>query len=62
MKKDMIYDSIEQYGYNRDFLKKYTKVIELKNWKFGNFNCSGMAGKSNDKHCRRGLWIQLRMD
>lgn len=28
--KEMIIDSINQYGYNRDFLKKYTKVIELK--------------------------------
>ena len=27
----MIADSIKQYGYNRDFLKKYVQVIELKN-------------------------------
>jgi hypothetical protein len=26
-------DSIKQYGYNRDFLKKHTRVIELKNAK-----------------------------
>lgn len=29
--KKMIADSIKQYGYNRDFLKKYVQVIELKN-------------------------------
>jgi hypothetical protein len=29
--KAMISDSTKQYGYNRDFLKKYTNVIELKN-------------------------------
>jgi hypothetical protein len=29
--KAMITDSTKQYGYNRDFLKKYTKIIELKN-------------------------------
>jgi hypothetical protein len=29
----MITDSINQYGYNRDFLKKHTKVIELKSGK-----------------------------
>lgn len=27
----MIYDSTKQYGYNVDFLRKYTNVIELKN-------------------------------
>lgn len=27
----MAVDSTKQYGYNREFLKKYTKVIELKN-------------------------------
>jgi hypothetical protein len=29
--KNMAIDSIKQYGYNRDFLKKHTNVIELKN-------------------------------
>jgi hypothetical protein len=29
--KVMITDSTKQYGYNRDFLKKHTNVIELKN-------------------------------
>lgn len=29
--KVMVTDSTKQYGYNRDFLKKYTDVIELKN-------------------------------
>lgn len=29
--KNMTTDSTKQYGYNRDFLKKHTKVIELKN-------------------------------
>ena len=29
--KTMITDSTKQYGFNRDFLKKYIKVIELKN-------------------------------
>lgn len=29
--KNMTTDSTMQYGYNRDFLKRYTKVIELKN-------------------------------
>jgi hypothetical protein len=29
--KTMIIDSTKQYGYNLDFLKKYTSVIELKN-------------------------------
>ena len=29
--KNMATDSSELYGYNRDFLKKYTRVIELKN-------------------------------
>jgi hypothetical protein len=29
--KDMSADSTKLYGYNRDFLKKYTPVIELKN-------------------------------
>jgi len=29
--KTMIPDSTKQYGFNRDFLKKYIKVIELKN-------------------------------
>jgi hypothetical protein len=29
--KEMAADSTKQYGYNRDFLKKYTSVIELKN-------------------------------
>ena len=29
--KKMAADSIKQYGYNRDFLKKYTSVIELRN-------------------------------
>jgi hypothetical protein len=28
---NMAPDSTKQYGYNRDFLKKYTKIIELKN-------------------------------
>lgn len=28
---NMTNDSTTQYGYNRDFLKKYTKIIELKN-------------------------------
>lgn len=27
----MVTDSLKQYGYNRDFLKKYVKIIELKN-------------------------------
>ena len=27
----MITDSTKQYGYNRDFLKKYTRILELKN-------------------------------
>jgi hypothetical protein len=29
--KAMTIDSVNQYGYNRDFLRKYTPVIELKN-------------------------------
>ncbi|MCX6255516.1 MAG: hypothetical protein NTV31_13685 [Bacteroidia bacterium] len=29
--KNMITDSTNQYGYNRDFLKKHTNIIELKN-------------------------------
>jgi hypothetical protein len=29
--KTMLTDSTKQYGYNRDFLKKHTRVIELKN-------------------------------
>ena len=29
--ESMVYDSTEQYAFNREFLKKYTKVIELKN-------------------------------
>jgi len=29
--KTMALDSTKQYGYNRDFLKKHTNVIELKN-------------------------------
>ena len=29
--KTMITDSTKQYGFNRDFLKKHIKVIELKN-------------------------------
>jgi hypothetical protein len=29
--KDMITDSTKQYGYNKKFLDKYTKVVELKN-------------------------------
>jgi len=28
--ESMVYDSTEQYAYNREFLKKYTRVIELK--------------------------------
>jgi len=27
----MITDSTKQYGFNRDFLKRHTSVIELKN-------------------------------
>lgn len=31
--KTMVSDSIKQYGYNRDFLKKHTEIIELKSGK-----------------------------
>jgi hypothetical protein len=31
--KIMVSDSTQQYGYNRDFLRKYTKVVELKDKK-----------------------------
>jgi len=27
----MTSDSLKQYGYNRDFLKRHTDIIELKN-------------------------------
>ncbi len=46
----MITDSTKQYGYNRDFLKNYTTIVELKKGNSAITLVPDMARQSNDKY------------